>query len=157
MKLKSILVILYFSLFAFNLSFAQSWIWGAEGVGDGGVQSVASDGHGNCYATGLLENDTIYFGSYTIKNSTITNSPYSSDEDAFLVKYASNGNVLWAKQTFEKNINHNFVTSSPVTVCADGQGNAYLSGNFIDTIFIGAYMLVTPESGPNPETTYLAK
>ena len=125
--------ILYFFLIASHFSFSQSWMWGSSCNGDAGVLSVASDSRGNCYSAGLFQNDTLHFGTYTLMNSTVTNYPYSSDEDAFLVKYDPQGNVLWAKQTKEKNTNASLVTFSPVSVCADGSGNTYLSGNYPDT------------------------
>jgi hypothetical protein len=153
---KKILVLLYFLFFIFHFLLAQSWLWGAEGIGDGYFESMTSDRKGNCYITGLFQNDTIHFGTYTVLNSTYTNYPYSSDGDAFLVKYAPDGTVLWAKQTFEKNVNP-LANDAPESVCTDDAENVYLAGNFIDTLFIGSNMLITRNVGYNPQSMYLAK
>jgi hypothetical protein len=148
---------LYFSFFAFHFSFAQSWMWGNSCNGDAGVTSVISDAYGNCYATGVFENDTIKFGNFTLMNSTVTNSPYSSDNDVFLVKYSHNGSIAWAKQTMEKNINPYIGNNAPESICTDGSGNIYLSSNFVDTIFIGSNMLVTEEATTLSQNTFMAK
>ena len=107
MKLKYILIVSCFSLFTFYFSLISAqqgtWFWGAEGIGDATVWSIASDAKGNCYLAGMIPNDTIHFLGYNLINSTITNPPYSSNFDGFLVKYSPDGNVLWAKQTLEKN------------------------------------------------------
>ena len=94
--MKHISILLYFSLFTFHFSLisAQSWLWGSSGVGDGFVTSVASDINGNCYLYGVLQNDTIHFGSYTLKNSL-------HSIDVFLLKYNRKGDLLWAKQTID--------------------------------------------------------
>jgi len=142
-------VICLVSFFIFHFSFAQqgTWFWGVQGIGDAAVESVASDAQGNCCLAGLFTNDTIHFGLNTLSNS-------QWGLDAFLVKYAPNGSLLWAKQTIEKNINHNDVNDEPVSVCTDLWGNIYLSGDYIDTIFIGAFSLITKEPATN---TFLVK
>ena len=162
MKLKPILIVSYFSLFTFHFSLISAqkgtWFWGSYGIGDGVALSVAADSKGNCYMAGIFQNDTIHFGGYTVMNSTTTNPPYSSDEDDFLVKYAPNGPVLWATQTFEKNNNPNTGgNDAPVSVCPDNFGSVYLSGNFIDTLFIGSYTFITKEIVPYSQNMYLAK
>lgn len=135
--------ILFLSLFFFHFSFAQSWLWGNYGIGDGFVTSIASGEKGNCYITGLFPNDTIHFGGYTVRNSTVTNPPFSSDADAFLVKIDPNGNVLWAKQTNIKNSNPNLGVNNAPTVYTDNTGNIYLNSSFPDTLFVGAFMLTS--------------
>jgi len=52
--------------------------------------AIATDQYGNAYVTGVFE-DSVRFGTYTL-------ICHDTSSDVFLVKYNSNGNVLWAKQ-----------------------------------------------------------
>jgi hypothetical protein len=144
---------LFFSLLIFHFSFSQSWLWGKNGIGEGQVFSVASDLHGNCYISGFFPNDTLHFGSFTLRNP----SPYNNSDDAFLVKYAPNGNVLWAKQTTDIVTSNAAVTSAPTSIATDGKGNIYLNGNFPDTLLVGKYKLVINSQSIVAFSTFLAK
>ena len=152
-------IIICLSLFIFHFSFAQNgtWFWGIHNIGEVYIESVAADSKGDCYVAGLFPNDTIQWGSDILRNSTITNYPYSSNFDAYIAKLDHNGNVLWAKQTIEKNSNPNIENASPENLCTSNSGPVYLSGNFIDTIYVGGYMLITPEYTTGSQSTYLAK
>jgi hypothetical protein len=55
---------------------------------------VAVDIAGNIYQAGYFRSPSITFGSYTLINS----DPSEVTEDIFLVKYDTNGNVIWAKR-----------------------------------------------------------
>ncbi|MEK7263262.1 MAG: SBBP repeat-containing protein [Bacteroidota bacterium] len=59
--------------------------------------SIATDGNGNCYVTGYFWSPTITFGSVTLINA-------NSFSDMFVVKYDSNGNVVWAKRAGGKQL-----------------------------------------------------
>ncbi len=65
-------------------------IWGtkAAGAGTETCYSLCTDQNSNIYLTGSFQTPPISFGSITLSNS--------SGMDAFLVKYDSNGNPLWA-------------------------------------------------------------
>jgi len=117
---------------------AQSWLWGKYGIGDGTAQDISIDSKGNCYLSGLIPNDTIHFGSYTF-----INPPYNNYFDAFLIKYNAKGNVIWAKQWFNKDTSLHHSTFSPATTAASNNGNVYLNGNFSDTLVVGTYTMVT--------------
>jgi hypothetical protein len=52
--------------------------------------SVCTDKYGNVFMTGWFVPPSITFGTYTLTNS-------SGGPNVYLVKYDSNGNVLWAK------------------------------------------------------------
>jgi hypothetical protein len=157
MRLKYLLIVSCFSLFTFHFSIAQSWIWGTNGIGDGEVFSIATDTKGNCYLSGLFPNNMVQFGTYTLTNSTITNYPYSTDDDVFLVKYAPNGIVLWAKQNFEVNSSDLVGTGAPCQISTDGVGNIYSNGNFPDTLIVGTYTLIVNPLSTWSSSTYLAK
>ncbi|NNM95902.1 MAG: hypothetical protein HKL88_10660, partial [Bacteroidia bacterium] len=125
-------LIIVFLLFCNITTIAQSWIWSRQakpiGAGIGEVStdhSVATDNKGNSYYTGYFQ-DTISFGSYTLFPKSIRNF--------FLVKYNSNGNVLWAKQANEASIFSGGVGES---VAIDNLGNVYVTGFFGDTVSFG--------------------
>jgi hypothetical protein len=88
--------------------------------------SVATDKFGNAFITGYFE-DTISFGRCTL---------ICNGMDAFIVKYDSNGNVLWAQQSQ----NNEFGAGYSVT--ADNAGNSYLAGYFYDHMSFGTITLV---------------
>jgi len=75
-------------------------------------------------------------------NSTVTNSPYSINFDAYLVKYNAKGSILWAKQWYSLDTSDMDVVYSPATVAADDKGNVYLNANFPDTLLVGSYTII---------------
>jgi gliding motility-associated-like protein len=87
-----------------------------SGSSSGVGYSVVTDKDENVYITGDFV-DTITFGSSTL----ITASPGGY---LFLTKYDANGNVLWAKQSY----NTSFNSSEGYCLAADNFNNIYLSG-----------------------------
>src|SRR5580693_7596708 len=115
-------IILFLLLIIVRFSFAQAWLWGQFGKGTGLAYSVASDNAGNCFLAGVLPIDTITFGNITLKNS-------SSYFEAYIVKFDKTGNVIWAKQTVNKNssgIGFNFYSIAAI----DNRNHIYLNTNF---------------------------
>jgi hypothetical protein len=106
--------------------------------------SVATDTHGNIYITGEFA-DTTYFGSIKL---VATPADYY---EAFIAKYDSNGNVLWAKCSRQK---LGAVVQS-FGVATDKSGNAYITGVTNDSIWFGSnglhpgVFLVKFDSGGN--------
>lgn len=82
--------------------------------------SLATDKYNNVFITGIFK-DSVYFGSSFLHSVNSTN-PY-----AFLVKYDSNGNLLWANQS-EMSTGSGSV--SALSVATDNAGNAYMTGGF---------------------------
>jgi len=103
----------------------------SSGVGN----SVAVDAAGDAYVTGYFI-DTLYFGS--VKLFEQWNGSFNGD--VFIAKYDKNGNALWAKKAVQANSNG---TGSGVAVCTDASENAYLAGNFSDTLTFGNYKMVS--------------
>ena len=105
-------------------------IW-AKSEGDSGWdvgESVTTDNTGNIYVSGYFSSPTIAFGSTTLTNS--------GGQDAFLVKYDTNGNEVWAKSA--GGTAHDVFSS----VSTDGNANVYVTGQFLSpTISIGSTML----------------
>jgi hypothetical protein len=112
--------------------------------GDG--YSVTTDKFGNVFVAGSFQ-DTISFGSFTLREASPSNNTY----EAFLVKYDSNGNVLWAKQT----TSNTFWGAAESTggIATDSSGNSYFIGSFSDSIYFGATLLV----GDRATNSFIAK
>ena len=115
-----LLFCILYSVFCIPLR-AQKFLWGQYGKGDGIAQGIFTDNKSNCYLSGLIPNDTIHFGSYTLMNSTITNPPYSSVFDAFLVKYNAKGNVIWAKQWYGLDTSNIHYRKFPLNAIVNGK------------------------------------
>src|SRR5438094_983483 len=77
---------------------AQSldWVWGrsapTSNSQDANVLCIATDNSSNTYIAGGFSRGNITFGSYTL-------SCQLALTEAFIVKYASNGQVIWAKSS----------------------------------------------------------
>ena len=93
--------------------------------------SVATDISGNICVVGNFYGD-IYFGSDTLIDSLWPPPKYGS---VFLVKYNSNGTVLWARQSDVRDINSNGGTGW--SVATDISSNIYITGSFQNTISFG--------------------
>lgn len=122
----------------YSASFAQapSWEWSRSAGGalsDTGP-SIAVDGSGNTYMTGIFESPSITFGPYTLLNS--------GSFDIFVVKYDPDGNVLWAASAAGTGFDN------PRSIAVDAAGNAYITGNFDSpTLTFGPYTLTNTGVG----------
>jgi len=83
-------------------------------------QGVTTDKNGNVYATGGFS-DSIKFGAITLNAYNDPNGMY----DAFLVKYDSNGKVLWARQSTVSPSNS---TCYATAITVDDSGYVYIIG-----------------------------
>ena len=100
------------------------------------AQSVSTDANGNILVAGSFNSSTITFGSTTLTNVG------SNTKDLFLVKYDSNGNVLWAEGA--GGTSHDEANS----VSTDVSGNVYIAGSFSSSsITFGSTTLTNP--GPS--------
>jgi hypothetical protein len=111
-----------------------------QGMGN----SVSTDIVGNVYITGMFD-DTLSFGPDTLRTSA-TNG-------VFLVKYDTNGNVRWAKQSTVQT--HTCRGGYGNSVTTDKMGNAYITGGYYDTIAFATDTLRT--SFTCNYNTYLTK
>lgn len=110
------------------------------GTFDGGW-SVTTDDLGNVIVSGYFSSPTIAIGSITLTNT-------NSFNDIFIIKYDSNGNVIWARSAGGNN------DDEAVSVKTDPSGNIFVSGYFSSsTLTIGSYSLIN--SGSND--IFLAK
>lgn len=108
------------------------WAKSAGGLAPDEGNGIVADNSGNIYATGYFQSDTVIFGAYTLVNSM---TDYSSD--IFIVKYDTNGNVLWAKSSGGNRYDYGH------GIGTDSNGNVYVSGRFMsDSISLDAINLV---------------
>ena len=110
----------FFDMFIVKYDQTGNVLWAKSAVGNKSDigNSVTTDNQGNVYVTGEFRSSSLVFDSFTLNVS----SPLSSD--MFLVKYDSNGNVQWAKQTVgsKKEVGN--------AVATDVSGNVYVAGSF---------------------------
>jgi|688.fasta_scaffold19901_2 hypothetical protein len=97
-------------------------LWVKSPNGKGEAQGVGTDPEGNIFIGGYF-NSTISFGPIALQSHSEKNS------DAFVAKYAPDGNILWARSIGGDN--------GEIASCeADPFGNVYLSGlYFSKTIY----------------------
>lgn len=117
-----------YDIFVAKLDPAGNFLWSINAGGtisDEGL-SIAVDGAGNVWVTGLFQR-TAYFGNHTITSS--------GSHDIFVAKLNSDGNFLWAVRA--GGINSDI--GKGITV--DGSGNAWLTGHIHGTADFGPYTL----------------
>jgi hypothetical protein len=104
------------------------WARGAGGAGNfEEAYGLATDAVGNVYACGGYQSPSITFGSTTLNNY--------GQYDLFIVKYAANGNVLWAHGAGGVGGDYAYAVST------DAAGNAYLTGLIQGLVMFGSYSL----------------
>ncbi|GAB3171672.1 SBBP repeat-containing protein [Telluribacter humicola] len=104
------------------------WAHKAGGNGRDEGRDIAVDRNGNVYITGYFEN-IITFGSTSLASN--------GNDDMFLVKYSSNGDVLWAQKTGGTELDQGF------GVAVDMNGFVYVTGYFSSTASFGSNSLVS--------------
>jgi len=117
-KFKSICFIIFNLLSVMSLAQSPDWMWVETAASSGADfgNDIATDQVGDFYTVGSFGPPSITFGSFTL-----TNQGYG---DNFLVKYSSNGSVLWAKSS--GGAQYEQVTSVKV----DHAGNVIITGYF---------------------------
>jgi len=106
---------------------APSWVW-AKSAGNAKGHSIAVDAKGNVYVTGYFESDSLTLGSITLRSA--------GGKDIFVVKYDSNGKVLWARSAGGMNDDYG------ASIAVDASGNVYVTGYFeSDTLTFGTITL----------------
>lgn len=134
--MKKITLILLVWLFANDFGNAQSWDWAEQGFCNsassfGDVLGIATDKSGNIYETGYLG------GSITIGTYTLTT--FGNDFEAYIVKYSSNGNVIWATSSQQTAINSYCQSGEVIT---DKLGNVYIAGVYQGNVIFGNDTLI---------------
>jgi hypothetical protein len=105
-----------------SYSQAPDWLWAKTAIGvfskNEVAKSVASDDSNHIYVVGNFAGSTITFGTTTLNNVG------TSEDDIFLTKYDSDGNVIWAKSAGGTGIDEAH------SIALDTSGNIYVTGNF---------------------------
>ncbi len=119
---KYLLILVTIFIIVNCFSQTPNWAWGTisgDAAGDLGYDNsecVTTDVNGNVYITGSFEN-SITFGSHTLISGGGSN--------LFIVKYDSNGNVLWAKSATGNG------SDGAYGITIDINGNVYVVGSFM--------------------------
>ena len=93
------------------------WLWGANAnnADDDAANAITHDKQGNVYVAGGFK------GVQILGNDTLISR---GDNDVFLVKYAPDGQVIWARS------GGSVAGESVKAIATDSSGNVYLTGNF---------------------------
>lgn len=99
---------------------SSTWLWAKKigGSGNDAATGTILDNNGNIYLTGYFAN-TLNFGGSSI-------SSYGN-LDAFVAKFDSSGNFVWARKAGGTN------EDTAHDIDMDTQGNIYITGFFIDS------------------------
>lgn len=129
----------YYDLYLVKYDTGGNVLWASQSILSSknstiGSYSLATDKSGNSLVTGYFE-DTVYLGADTL----IT--PYKYGENAFIVKYDSMGNVLWAEQSVTPS---RYSSGMGNSVATDNEGNSYITGYFYDSLYLGSNLLINP-------------
>lgn len=106
----------------FNNSGNVIWAKSFGGNGYDAVLAVASDDSDNIYITGSFDSDSIQFDGLKLFKTGITN--------LFLVKLDENGNVLWAKQSY------NSITCGAQALTINHSGDLFLTAEVGDSLVL---------------------
>ena len=106
--------------------------------------SVAVDAQGNICICGSFAETNLTFGSQVLRASQISDFKW----DTFLVKYNTNGDLLWARQV--KN------TSQFCRVSLDTLGNSYIAGTFHGSAGFGK-VNISSRTATDQDHAYIAK
>ena len=158
-----------FDMFLAKYDSSGNVLW-ATGPANGTAvvaHAVTIDASEHIYVLGGFYNRSVIFGTDTLINTGYIGNYNATD--VFLVKYDSLGNVLWAKCA-GGNLGGGFGGTLPTSVCSgagittDPVGNVYITGEFSDSMTLGAITLADTTSNmflakydPSGNTTWARK
>ena len=93
---------------------------------------VTTDNAGNCYVIGIYETSTIMFGE-SESQIILTNNGAESSYDIFLLKYSTDGELIWAQSIGGNNndgLESNFYPVAGVDIAIDNTGDIYITGRY---------------------------
>jgi hypothetical protein len=132
----------YSDMFLLKLNSSGTVLWGklaASYLGPTESFAVATDPSANIFITGRYHDSPL-----SIETTTLINN---GDDDMFIAKYNSSGNLLWAKSA------GGVGWESGSGISCDASGNAYLTGRFSASLSLGSNTLTSSGS----DDIFLAK
>lgn len=120
---------------------AWQWVQAGASAGASGGRSVVVAASGNVFVTGYFTR------SLTLGTTTLT----TDSTDAFVAKYAANGQVLWAQKLGSSRQGVGY------QVVADAADNCYVAGVFRGTALVGATTLTSQSDGDEFLVKYSAQ
>ncbi len=105
------------------------------------VRTAGGDENDQAYSIALDVNENIFITGIFRSTSYFNNVAYVSagEDDIFISKYDSSGNLLWVNVAGDTENDHG------LGVCADKNGNCYVSGNFNGTVSFGGITLTSTD------------
>ncbi|MCH8902404.1 MAG: T9SS type A sorting domain-containing protein [Bacteroidetes bacterium] len=126
-KIGQLVIIIMFSV---NCLVAQNYHW-AKSMGSSGntnsddwATSIATDGSGNVFVTGIFQK----VADFDPGPGTANLTPFNHNFDIFFAKYDANGNYLWAKNIGGVYSDYGWA------ITTDNSGNVLITGYFLDTV-----------------------
>jgi hypothetical protein len=123
------------------IPYSHGWVTNIGGSGIDYGYKLATDLFGNVYTVGTFSGSAVVNSFTGISSSYIQVSSFGilnsigEDQDAFIVKYNSSGNVLWAT-----NIGGTLNAGNDIAL--DTVGNIYITGYFNNLASINSYVAV---------------
>jgi hypothetical protein len=112
-------------IFVCKLDPSGNFVWAKQmgGTGNDECYSIAVDGNGNVFTTGIFRNTADFDPSASTYNFTSAGLA-----DIFISKLDASGNFVWAKQIGGTSMDDGN------SIALDGSGNVYTTGDFIGTV-----------------------
>ncbi|MBI2968980.1 MAG: SBBP repeat-containing protein [Bacteroidetes bacterium] len=122
------------------------WTMGTQGLWGSVIgNAIAHDAAGNIYITGSFSSVSVIFGS-----TTLVHSSSGGNNDIFIIKYNTGGNVVWAKGVGSQNTDNSYGISASAT------DNIYITGCFYSNYIIFG-MDTLYNYGSNDPDIFIAK
>ena len=109
-----------------NLKYRENIIGLNGTVPRGYIRGLSIDGENNCFLVGVLIEETINIGGFTINNGI-------NESHFFVVKFNDENKVQWVQKSNSGHVH------THTGIRTDKSGNAYVYGNFIGNITVGEF------------------
>ena len=130
----------------YDASGAPVWAKSIKGAENDEANEMTVGKNNDLYITGRAQSDTLTFDSFTLYGSAPDSASYYKNRIAYLAKYDSDGNVLWAE-----NIDRHIFVNGLAT---DPNDNVYVTGGFDTTVVIGTDTFSMGHIAPPGFTNY---
>jgi Secretion system C-terminal sorting domain/Beta-propeller repeat len=148
-------------VFISKLDVNGNFVWAKQFAGTASEEgvSIAVDGNGNIYTTGIFYNTTDFDPGPAIYNMTPVDEDNYQNYDIYISKLDANGNFVWAKQLGGPHITASFLYDNSYGIAVDAAGNVYTTGSFPGTVDFdpgpGIYNMTA--AGPNALDIFISK